>query len=303
MNNYNKLEEICKKYGAQFEKDAPLSPYTTFKIGGACDFLIKVNNLALIEKVAYFCINNSIPYCALGNGSNVLVRDEGVRGVILLLGSDFSKILTGDKSITCEAGASLTSLCNAARNNSFTGLEFAYGIPGTVGGAVYMNAGAYGGEMSNAVSVINYFDEGGDDGYGVYISNPEDFGYRKSPFTGTKKIITYASFKLQKCDKTQITAKMDDFMNRRKSKQPLEFPSAGSTFKRPEGDYASRLIDSCGLKGFSVGGAQVSEKHAGFIINRGGATCKDVLELIEAVRERVFKESGIMLEREVEVLG
>jgi UDP-N-acetylmuramate dehydrogenase len=298
MINYNELEVICKKYGAQFEKDAPLAPYTTFKIGGACDFLVKVNCAELVHKI----IKSGVNYHVLGNGSNVLVRDEGVRGVILLLGSDFSKILTGDKSITCEAGASLTSLCNAARNNSFTGLEFAYGIPGTVGGAVYMNAGAYDGEMSQVLYEIEYLDEDGE------IKNldtryTEDFAYRKSPFTGTRKIILSAVFALTHGDKAQIAAKMDDFMNRRKSKQPLEFPSAGSTFKRPEGDYASRLIDVCGLKGLSVGGAQVSEKHAGFIINKGGATCKDVLELIEAVRERVFKETGIMLEREVEVLG
>jgi UDP-N-acetylmuramate dehydrogenase len=303
MNNYNILEEICKKYGANFEKNAPLAPYTTFKIGGPCDFLVKVNNIGLLPKI----VQTGVSYRVLGNGSNVLVSDEGVRGVVFLIGSDLAKIeVTGDEHgdwIHCEAGASLTNLCLAARDAGLTGLEFAYGIPGSVGGAVYMNAGAYGGEMSNVVSVVNYFDEGGDDGYGVYISNPEDFGYRKSPFMGTKKIITYASFKLQIDDKTQITAKMNDFMNRRKSKQPLEFPSAGSTFKRPEGDYASRLIDVCGLKGFSVGGAQVSEKHAGFIINKGGATCKDVLKLIEVVKERVFKETGIMLEREVEVLG
>ncbi|MCL2638931.1 MAG: UDP-N-acetylmuramate dehydrogenase [Oscillospiraceae bacterium] len=302
MIDLNKLEKICKKYGAEYELNAPLAPYTTFKIGGACDFLVKVNYIGLLQKI----VQTGVSYRVLGNGSNVLVSDEGVRGVVFLIGSDLAKIeVTGDEHgdwIHCEAGASLTNLCLAARDAGLTGLEFAYGIPGSVGGAIYMNAGAYGGEMSNVVSAVNYFDENADDGFGTYISDSADFGYRKSPFMGTKKIITYASFELQKGDKAQITAKMNDFMQRRRDKQPLEFPSAGSTFKRPEGDYASRLIDVCGLKGFTVGGAQVSEKHAGFVINKGGATCKDVLTLIEAVRERVFKETGIMLEREVEVI-
>jgi UDP-N-acetylmuramate dehydrogenase len=285
MINYNKLEKICRKYGAVFEKDAPLAPYTTFKIGGACDFLIKVNSVELLQEI----VKSGADYRVLGKGSNILVRDEGVRCAVLLLGGEI------------KAGANLTNICLEARDASLTGLEFAYGIPGTVGGAVYMNAGAYDGEISQVLSGVNYVDEDGE--FKTLKREIADFGYRKSPFTGRKCLILSAEFKLEKGDKAQITAKMDDFMQRRKDKQPLEFPSAGSTFKRPEGDYASRLIDVCGLKGFSVGGAQVSEKHAGFIINKGGATCDDVLRLIEAVKERVYKQTGIMLEREVEVLG
>ncbi|MCL2696488.1 MAG: UDP-N-acetylmuramate dehydrogenase [Oscillospiraceae bacterium] len=298
MNNYNKLEEICKKYGAKFERNATLSAYTTFKIGGACDFLVKVNNVELLQKI----VQSGVNYHIIGNGSNVLVSDEGVRCAVLLIGSDFADIDMPGACVVANAGARLTSACIIARDNALTGLEFAYGIPGTVGGAVYMNAGAYDGEISQVLYEIEYLDEDGEIKR-LDTRYTEDFAYRKSPFTGTKKIILSAIFALTHGDKTQITAKMNDFMNRRKSKQPLEFPSAGSTFKRPEGDYASRLIDVCGLKGFSVGGAQVSEKHAGFVINKGGATCGDVLKLIEAVKERVYKETGIMLEKEVEVLG
>ncbi|MDR2532088.1 MAG: UDP-N-acetylmuramate dehydrogenase [Oscillospiraceae bacterium] len=294
MINYNKIEKICRKYGADFEINAPLALYTTFKIGGPCDFLIKINNQELVSEI----VKSEIPFRILGNGSNVLVKDEGIRGAVLLFGRDFANVFTDNENAYCEAGANLTSVCHTMRDASLTGLEFAYGIPGTVGGAVYMNAGAYDGEISNVLVYAEYIDEDG-----VIKRLNEGFSYRKSSFMSAKRVITSASFKLQKGDKAQIAAKMEDFMNRRRDKQPLEFPSAGSTFKRPEGDYASRLIDVCGLKGFSVGGAQVSEKHAGFIINKGNATCKDVLKLTEAVKERVFKETGFMLEREVEVLG
>ncbi|MDR2558985.1 MAG: UDP-N-acetylmuramate dehydrogenase [Oscillospiraceae bacterium] len=305
MNNYNKLEEICKNYGAEFKMNAPLAPHTTFKIGGPCDALVKVANYDMLKKALLFCKENRLPYRIFGNGSNILVRDEGVRGVVLLLGKDFALTAADEKSgfVVCGAGVSLTALCLAARDASLTGLEFAYGIPGTVGGAIYMNAGAYDGEIANRLHSCDYLDGNGNYAELDCLKERENFSYRKSPFTGSGKIIVSAEFQLSKGDKAQITAKMDDFMNRRREKQPLEFPSAGSTFKRPEGGYASRLIDVCGLKGFSVGGAQVSEKHAGFIINKGGATCSDVLKLIEAVKERVFKETGIMLEREVEVLG
>jgi UDP-N-acetylmuramate dehydrogenase len=290
MINYTTLEKLCVKHNASYRINELLAPYTTFKIGGACDFLIDVSSSELLREVVLYCKESNLPYRVLGNGSNVLVSDEGYRGVVLLL------------TDALDAGRSLTSLCLEARDNAQTGLEFAYGIPGTVGGAVYMNAGAYGGEIADVLTCVQYLDESGE----VKTLERKDaefslFSYRKSPFTGTKSIIISAQFALRDGDKAQITAKMDDYMQRRKDKQPLEFPSAGSTFKRPEGDYASRLIDVCGLKELRVGGAEVSGKHAGFIINKGGATCNDVLELIEAVRERVYKETGIMLEREVEI--
>jgi UDP-N-acetylmuramate dehydrogenase len=285
MNKH--LEALCKKHNAGYRINELLAPYTTFKIGGACDFLIDASSSELLREVVLYCKESNLPYRVLGNGSNVLVSDEGFRGVVLLL------------TDALNAGRSLTSLCLEARDNALSGLEFAYGIPGTVGGAVYMNAGAYGGEIADVLTCALYLDENGE----VKTLERKDaqFSYRKSPFTGTKSIIISAQFALEDSDKAQITAKMDDYMQRRKDKQPLEFPSAGSMFKRPEGDYASRLIDVCGLKGLRVGGAEVSGKHAGFIINKGGATCKDVLELIEAVRERVYKETSIMLEREVEI--
>jgi UDP-N-acetylmuramate dehydrogenase len=296
MKNYNELAEICKKHGAVYEKDAPLAPYTTFKIGGVCDFLVKVNSENLIQEI----VRSGTKYHVLGNGSNVLVSDEGVRGVVLLFGSDYAEVSVCGEFMNCQAGAKLSDICKAAQKEGLTGLEFAYGIPATVGGAVYMNAGAYDGEISQTLSEADYLDEDGE--FKTLICDKTQFAYRKSPFTGKKSVILKAVFLLEFGDKAQITAKMEDFMRRRKDKQPLDFPSAGSTFKRPEGDYASRLIDVCGLKGFSVGGAEVSGKHAGFIINKGGATCGDVLRLIEAVKERVFKETGIMLEQEVKLI-
>jgi UDP-N-acetylmuramate dehydrogenase len=297
MTDYNIIERICKRHGAEFISDAPLAPYTTFRIGGACDILVKANSRELIRDI----MQSGVPFHVLGNGSNILVKDEGIKGVVLLLGDEFAGISVNAHAISCKAGALLSSVCITARDSSLTGLEFAYGIPGSIGGAVYMNAGAYGGEISQVLREVTYLDS---DGEIKKLDFPnDDFGYRKSPFTGTKSIILEALFMLEKGDKAQISSTMNEIMQKRKDKQPLEFPSAGSTFKRPEGDYASRLIDVCGLKGFTVGGAQVSEKHAGFVINKGGATCKDVLELIEAVRKRVLKETGIELEQEVEVFG
>ncbi|MCL2018817.1 MAG: UDP-N-acetylmuramate dehydrogenase [Oscillospiraceae bacterium] len=304
MINNNELETIsvlCAKYGAGFLKNAPLAALTTFKIGGACDILIKVNCRELLREIVLCCKNNNTPFYVIGKGSNILVRDEGVRGVVLLLADDFADVrINNDKRISCLAGASLMAVCVLARNNSLTGFEFAYGIPGSVGGAVFMNAGAYDGEIADVLSGCEFLDE--DCEIKTLELEKEKFSHRKSPFTGTKKIVLSAEFLLEDGEKMRITAKMDDFIARRRNKQPLEFPSAGSTFKRPEGDYASRLIDICGLKGFSVGGAEVSEKHAGFIINKGGATCNDVLKLIEAVKERVLKETGITLEREVQIM-
>jgi UDP-N-acetylmuramate dehydrogenase len=302
MQNYSRIEEICRKQGAEYKSNAPLAPLTTFKIGGACDALAKINSVDTLQLIVRHCKDNSIPYHIIGNGSNLLVRDKGVRGVVLLMGSDFAKISTGGGGkINCEAGVSLSTVCAFAREAVLTGLEFAYGIPGTIGGAIYMNAGAYDGDVSKVLRVVKYLDEDGR--IKTLEPNEKDFGYRKSPFTGTKKVIVSTMLELKHGNKEQIVASMETILRKRKNTQPLEFPSAGSTFKRPVGDYASRLIDVCDLKGFSVGGAQVSEKHAGFIINTGGATCDDVLALIETVKERVFEQTGYTLEKEVKVLG
>jgi UDP-N-acetylmuramate dehydrogenase len=299
MKNLNEIKVICERYGAEFLNSVPVAPYTTFKIGGNCN-IVKVNCDDVLLEVLGYCSRYNVPRYILGNGSNVLVSDAGLPGVVLLLGSDYAGINVSGEYINCQAGAKLSDVCKAALEHSLTGLEFAYGIPASAGGAVYMNAGAYGGEMKDVVrSALCH----GQEGNLIFEKTHLEFSYRHSIFRDCNHVITGVVFKLNKGLRSEIKAKMDDIMHRRREKQPLEFPSAGSTFKRPEGDYASRLIDVCGLKGFTVGGAMVSEKHAGFVINKGNATCKDVLELIEAVKERVYKETGIMLEREVEVLN
>jgi UDP-N-acetylmuramate dehydrogenase len=245
------------------------------------------------------------PFVVLGNGSNVLVRDKGFPGAIVSTLGNFKKLeLSGKAEISCGAGISIAELCEFAAENALTGLEFAYGIPGSAGGAVYMNAGAYGGEMRDVVRGVKYLDE--DVRFQEISGAALDFSYRRSAFTGRNRVITevrFSSDKIKKGDPLEIRAKMDDLMARRKSKQPLEFPSAGSAFKRPEGAYASALIDRCGLKGLRVGGAQVSEKHAGFIINAGGATCADVQNLIKLIQETVKNKTGFDLECEIKIIG
>ncbi len=297
---YSSLEELCSKRGIELIKNAPLSEYTTFEIGGKCDFLVKPDSFGSLRDVLLFCRDNDIKYYILGKGSNVLVSDEGLRGVVIVISSEFSEITESEDGIYCEAGASLTKLCTYAKEKELTGLEFAYGIPGTVGGAIYMNAGAYGGEMKDVVVSCDYLDEN----FEAKTMSFEDMklSYRHSIFSEKNYIILGALFKLEKGNKAEITAKMSELMEKRRSKQPLEYPSAGSTFKRPEGDFAGRLIEVSGLKGFTCGGAQVSEKHSGFVINKGGATCEDVKNVISGVKEKVYKDSGVMLECEVLIL-
>ncbi len=297
---YSSLEELCSKRNIELIENASLSEYTSFEIGGKCDFLVKPHCVGSIRDVLLFCRKNGIKYYILGKGSNVLVSDEGLRGVVVVISSAFSQITESEDGIYCEAGTSLTKLCTYAREHELTGLEFAYGIPGSVGGAVYMNAGAYGGEMKDVVVSCDYLDEN----FEAKTMSLEDMklSYRRSVFCEKDYIILGALFKLQKGNKAEITAKMSELMEKRRSKQPLEYPSAGSTFKRPEGDFAGRLIEVSGLKGFTCGGAQVSEKHSGFVINKGGATCEDVKNVISAVKEQVYKDSGIMLECEVLIL-
>ncbi len=299
--NYSCIEEICEKYGVEFLRDEPLSKYTSFEIGGKCDILVKPNNADCIREILKCCRKNGIKYYILGKGSNVLVSDNGLHGVVIVISSALSNVwLKDDEYIYCDAGASLAKVCAFAKEQSLTGLEFAYGIPGSVGGALYMNAGAYGGEMKDVVECCDYLD----DNFEVKTMYAEDMklSYRHSVFCEKQYIILGVRFKLNKGDKAEITAKMSELMEKRRSKQPLEYPSAGSTFKRPEGDFAARLIEVSGLKGYTCGGAQVSEKHSGFVINKGGATCEDVKNVISGVKEKVYKDSGIMLECEVLIL-
>ncbi|MBR5473006.1 MAG: UDP-N-acetylmuramate dehydrogenase [Clostridia bacterium] len=295
-NLFDRLDELTIEY----IKNEPMSRRTTFKIGGNADVLVKIKSNEQLKQVLSLAKSFDIPYFVLGKGSNLLVSDNGIEGIVISLdGLDDIKI--NGNSILCGAGTSLRALCIAAQKASLSGLEFAYGIPGTVGGALYMNAGAYGGEMSQVVVSATAIDK---DGNEVILSLPDmQLGYRISVFKNSGLIITGATFELKEGDANEIKAAMDDFFARRRDKQPLEYPSAGSTFKRPEGYFAGALIEQNNLKGVSVGGAEVSEKHAGFVINKGGATCRDVLSLIAKVQQVVKSADGVDLEPEVIFVG
>lgn len=288
-----------KKNNIKFLTDEPLKKHTSFKIGGCADVFVMPKNYDELR----FCLGaadqTETPVFILGNGSNILVSDKGIRGAVISTEGLSALTVDGEKVIAF-AGAKLMSLCNFAKENSLSGLEFAYGIPGSVGGAVYMNAGAYGGEMKDVIESV-YADKNGEL---VLIKAEElDFSYRHSCFCDSNDIIVYAVFSLKKGEKSLIDAKMKDIMQRRVDKQPLNYPSAGSVFKRPEGYFAGALIEGAGLKGMRIGGAEVSEKHAGFLINAGNATSKDVLDLIKYVQETVYKKDGVLLEPEVKLVG
>ena len=289
--------DILSNNNIPYLLNEPMSAHTTFKIGGAADILITVGNLSELQTVISACKDCSMPYMILGNGSNLLVSDKGIEGAVIALDGDFKEITVEAQTVTAGAGAKLSRLCTVAMEHSLSGLEFAYGIPGTVGGAMYMNAGAYGGEMKDVALSVTALSP---DGSVREVPAAEmALGYRTSVFKTNGDIILFAKYNLHTGDKSAIKAQMEDIMGRRKSKQPLEYPSAGSVFKRPEGAFAGTLIEQCGLKGKTVGGAQVSEKHAGFIINVGGATCDDVMELVKVVQDTVKAETGYILEREI----
>lgn len=286
---------LCEK-NISFLENEKMSLHTTFKIGGAADIFIEVKNSQELIDTLKLAKENGVPYFVLGKGSNLLVSDLGIEGAVISC-----RLLDGIKTegnrIICEAGAHLSKLCTAALNEALTGLEFAYGIPGSVGGALYMNAGAYGGEMSHVVTGAYFINS---DLEREYIALEDmQLGYRTSIFKLNDSVITEIVFELQKGDKKEIKQKMDELMQKRVDKQPLEFASAGSTFKRPPDNFAGALIEKNNLKGVKIGGASVSEKHAGFVINTGSATAQDVLELIEHIKETVYKNDGVMLEPEV----
>ncbi len=291
------LTDILNSKNITYVCNEPMSAHTTFKIGGAADILITVRTIDELQTAVNACKASDIPVMILGNGSNLLVSDNGIEGAVITLDGDFKEITVEGDTITSGAGAKLSRLCSVALENSLTGLEFAYGIPGSVGGAMYMNAGAYGGEMKDVALSVTALTPDGE----IREVPAEDLqlGYRTSVFKTNGDIILFSKYKLEQGDQAAIKAKMDDVMDRRKTKQPLEFPSAGSVFKRPEGAFAGTLIEQCGLKGKTVGGAQVSEKHAGFIINIGGATCDDVMGLVKLVQDTVKAETGYFLEREI----
>lgn len=300
MTYISELTELCDRLGCRVIPDCSLSEYVTFRFGGKCKALVSVNGMESVAVLVSFLRKNEIKFGIIGRGSNVLVPDEGFDGVILLFGSGFSKIETDGTTVTCEAGALLASACVHAQHRDLTGMENLFGIPGTVGGALYMNAGAYGSEMSDIVVSAEYLDSSGK----ICSIKKEDMklGYRHSIFSENDWIILRVVIQLSEGNNSDISAAMSECMSKRSSKQPLEYPSAGSIFKRPEGSYASLLIDKCGLKGMTCGGAMVSEKHCGFVINKGYATCSDVLELCDKIKKIVKEKTGYELELEPVIL-
>lgn len=292
-------EEICglaRSLGCSVKIGEELKNHTTFKIGGRCDALIGLQGEESYRKLIPLAESLGVHYYIFGKGSNLIVDSDGISGVVFVSGKGFSDISRNGKVLTCSAGASLASVCNFALENGLSGLEFAYGIPGTLGGAVFMNAGAYGGEMKDVTVSVRAMDRSGN--ITEYPEEKLDFSYRHSRFSESGEIILSADIKLQKGNKSQIKADMEAILEKRRSKQPLEYPSAGSTFKRPEGSYASLLIEQCGLKGVHVGDAEVSTKHSGFIINKGNASFAELMELIRVVKDTVKEKTGYALECE-----
>ena len=280
-------------------KNEPMKNHTTFKIGGAADEFCQAKSAEEIKELVEYAENKKIPYFVMGNGSNVLVSDSGIRGLVINISSDFSSYeITGDV-IKAQSGALLGTLAKAALSAELSGMEFASGIPGSLGGAIYMNAGAYGGQMSDIVKSVTYLEKGEI----KKIDKDFGFGYRKSLFADLGAIVLEAELQLKKGDSGEIKAKMEDYKNRRNEKQPLNMPSAGSVFKRPEGNFAGKLIEDAGLKGYKIGGAMVSEKHAGFIVNTGNAKASDVVALIEYIKKTVKEKFGVELETEVKLEG
>lgn len=292
-----KIAAEAEVLGCKIEKNAPLKDRTTFKIGGNCDLLVHMNGEESFLRLVPLAEKFGAPYYIFGKGSNLIVDSDGIAGVVFLSGKDFSEIVSVDgDTFVCQAGTPLVQICNKALEQGLTGLEFAYGIPGTLGGAVFMNAGAYGGEIKDVVSYVKAMDRQGN--VKTYSNSELGFSYRHSRFCQSGEIILSAEIKLRKGEKSEIKAKMEELMEKRRSKQPLEYPSAGSTFKRPEGNYAAALIEQCGLKGVHVGDAEVSEKHSGFIVNKGNAAFAELMELIGIVKDTVKEKTGYVLECE-----
>lgn len=295
------FEKTAQSLGVRTKRNEPMSAHTTFKVGGNCDIMAFPNSIESVRRLILCANASGLDYCILGNGSNVLFSDNGFRGAIITLGSDFSDVTVEGDIITAAAGTALKKVCLKALESGLTGLEFAYGIPGTVGGAIYMNAGAYGGEMKDVVVKVTCVNKRGE--IVTHCADELNFAYRSSRFTDSDEVILSADFKLQSGDSSLIKARMDELMERRKSRQPLEYPSAGSTFKRPEGTFAGLVIEQSGLKGYTVGGAQISEKHANFVINKGGATADDIIRLISDVKKTVKEKTGFELECEIRIIG
>ena len=295
-------ERLKQAVGAGiFLTDEPMRRHTTFRTGGPADIYIEPSGVEELKQVLDICREENVAYTIIGNGSNLLVSDQGFDGVVLQVYKNMNQMAVEGEHLRVQAGALLSATARKALEAGLTGMEFAAGIPGTMGGAAVMNAGAYGGQMADVIESAECLPASGE----IKTLKKEDMrlGYRSSVFKKGGLIIISLTLALKKGDKAEIKAEMDELLNRRKQKQPLEYPSAGSTFKRPEGYFAGALIEKNGLKGLSVGGAQVSEKHAGFVINRGGATAADVKALIGKIQKKVFENDGVMLEPEVIFTG
>lgn len=323
MAESSHILDYCKQSQCPILLEEPMKNHTSFRIGGNAEYFLQPQTQEQLAGLMQLAEKEKIPLFFLGRGSNLLVQDNGIDGIVVHLGADFGeKIhLSNSTQIYCPAGTKLSDLCQFAAAHSLTGLEFAYGIPGSVGGAIYMNAGAYGGEVKDVLRFVDYFDKNGN--FHCIPAEECEFSYRHSVFSQSLSpedstsntsnqsnlsnmkgcCILGGVFELTTGEPEKIQSTMDDILERRKSKQPLDFPSAGSTFKRPEGAFASALIDQCGLKGYRHGGAMVSEKHAGFVINYDNASCQDVLALVQEVQAIVLEKTGFHLELEVKVIG
>lgn len=300
MKKYEELEKLVSKENIKYNES--MKKYTTMKVGGNVECLVTPTSIKEITQVVKFARENNIKLYVLGNGSNVIVKDEGILGIVLKLSNKFADVKIDGEYITALSGATMPYVSMLAKKNMLSGLEFACGIPGTIGGGAKMNAGAYGSEMSNVIEEVTYIDE---DLNIKTIKNKEcNFSYRHSIFTQNKDfVIVEVKMKLEKGNLKDIEEKMEEYRKARTEKQPLEYPNSGSIFKRPEGYFVGKLVQDAGLRGKTIGGAQVSTKHTGFIVNVGNATCKDVEDLIKFVQDTVYEKFGVKLETEVEFIG
>ena len=294
---------LADKIGEEYIiENVPMAQHSSFKAGGSADLMVMPQSIDELKEILKILSASDHPYMILGNGSNILVKDGGYRGVMVKIGSAFDKVEVDGDRVICGAGTLLSVAAKAAANAGLTGLEFASGIPGSIGGAVFMNAGAYDGEMKFVLEKARIISKDGTQD--KYMTADElDMGYRHTALHESGDIAVEAVFKLEKGDIEEIKAKIADLTARRNSKQPVNFPSAGSFFKRPTGYFAGKLVQDAGLKGLTVGGAQVSELHSGFVINIGGATATDILQLMEIVQQTVMDKFGVMLEPEVRIIG
>ncbi len=300
MSYITALEQIAKQTGCEYRLSEPMAHHTTFKIGGPADIFLEPDCEIQISTALRYCHDNGVRCYIIGNGSNLLVKDEGIRGCVIHIGPKLSEItLSGENEVTCMSGAKLSALCQFALHHGLSGLEFAYGIPGSAGGAAFMNAGAYGGEMKDVVVRCTHLTADGK--IECFTADQLAFGYRQSIYSlhPSEYCILSVTVALSRGDPEKIKCKMNELYRKRAEKQPLEYPSAGSMFKRPQGAFAGALIEQCGLKGYQIGDAAVSTKHSGFVINQGNATCEDVLALITHIQKTVLEQTGFYLECEV----